>query len=190
MRYILTFLTMFVCTTGWAPAWGSDDLILPTVEFSAIAVHEAGAFKSKDTIHYAAGKLRIDHGNGFSATILDLTTQTQYLLMVNHTYLVLPMDDELFRRYIARTTDMSGAKKIGTARIEGLETVKYAFGDDGALNAAGSYWLTKTGVMVRRDYEDGVFGRNVHHLENLTHIVFEKQPAALFSIPTGYKLAK
>jgi hypothetical protein len=186
MRYFLAFLTLLVC----GPAWGYDDLVLPTVEFSATAVHDAGAAETKETIHYAAGKLRIDRGNGFSSTILDLGTQTQILLMANHTYLVLPMDGELFRRYIARSIEMSEARKVGTQRIEGLETTKYAFGDDGALEAAGSYWLTKTGVMVRRDYEEGVFGQNVHHLEYLTRIAFEKQPPSLFSIPAGYTLAK
>ena len=186
MRYVFAFLSMLICV----PAWGNDDLVLPAVEFSAIAVHEAGAMKTKETIHYAAGRLRIDRGNGFSVTILDFTTQTECLLMVNHTYIVLPMDDELFRRYVVRNTVLSDARKVGTESIEGRETAKYAFGDDGALNAAGAYWLTKTGIMVRREYEDGVFGQNVHHLEYLTHIMFEKQPAALFSIPVGFKPAK
>jgi hypothetical protein len=186
MRFLLVFLAMLIGPY----AWGQGDLLLPTVDFSATSVHETGAVRTTETLHYTPGKLRIDRGEGFSATILDLTTQTQCLLMVNHTYLVMPMDDELFRRYIARTPAMSGARKMGTERIEGLETTKYAFGGDGALDAAGSYWLTKTGVMVRRDYEDGVFGQNVHHREFLTHITFEKQPAALFSIPAGYALAK
>ena len=167
MRYVLVFLTTLVCLCPPLAAWAYDDLVLPSVDFSATAIHQAGAFQSRNTIHYAGGKLRIDHGNGFSSTILDLTTQTQCILMVNHTYLILPMDDELFRRYIARTTDMNGARKLGKERIEGLETTKYAFGGDGALDAAGSYWLTKTGIMVRRQYEDGVFGQNVHHLEVL-----------------------
>lgn len=190
MRYVLVFLTILVGVSLRTPALGYDDLVLPKTDFSATAVHQTGAFESKETIHYAGGKLRIDHGNGFSSTILDLTTQTQCLLMVNHTFLILPMDDELFRRYIARAADTSGARKIGLKRIEGLETTKFAFGDDGALDAAGSYWLTNTGVMIRREYEDGVYGRNVHHLEFLTHITFEKQPAALFSIPAGYTPAK
>ncbi len=186
MRYVLTILALMAA----GPALAYQDLVLPTVEFSATAVHDAGALETRETIHYANGKLRIDRGNGFSSTILDLTTQTQCLLMANHTYLILPMDDELFRRYIARSAAMSDARKVGKQRIEGLETTKYAFGEDGALDAAGSYWLTDTGVMVRREYEDGVFGQNVHHLESLTHITFEKQPAALFSIPPGYRAAK
>ena len=186
MRYVLIFLTMLICP--YARAQG--DLVLPGVEFSATAVHEAGAFQTKETLHYTPGKLRIERGNGFSTTILDLRTRTQCLLMVNHTYLVLPMDDELYRRYIARTSAISGARKIGSERIDGLETTKYAFGDDGALDAAGSYWLTNTGIMVKREYEDGVFGRNVHHLEFLTRISFEKQSSALFSIPAGYTRTK
>jgi hypothetical protein len=191
MRRVFMFLGFLICAPAICDqARANDSLVLPAVDFAATAVHESGAYQSKETIHYAAGRLRIDRGNGFSSTILDLTTQTQCLLMANHTYLVLPMDDELFRRYIARSADMSGARKMGTERIEGLEATKYAFGDDGALDAAGSYWLTKTGVMIRREYEEGVFGRNVHHLEFLTHVAFEKQPAALFSIPPGYSLAK
>jgi hypothetical protein len=190
MRRMFVFLGIYLCAPGFSSAWAYDDLILPRVDFAATAVHDAGAVETKETIHYADGKLRIDRGRGFSSTILDLNTQTQCLLMVNHTYLVMPMDDELFRRYVARTVDMSGSRKVGTERVEGLQTTKYAFGDDGALNAAGSYWLTPTGVMVRREYNDGVFGQDVHHLEFLTHITFEKQPAALFEIPAGYKLAK
>jgi hypothetical protein len=190
MRRLFVFLGIVLCASAGAPAWGYDDLVLPKVEFSATAVHEAGEFETKETIHYANGKLRIDRGNGFSSTILDLATQTECLLMVNHTYLVMPMDNELFRRYIARSVEMSGSRKLGTQKIEGLETTKYAFGDDGALDAAGSYWLTSTGVMVRREYNDGVFGEDVHHLEYLTHISFAKQPASLFEIPAGYRRAK
>jgi len=188
MLRLFLLLGILLCAPLTATAY--DDLVLPKVEFSATAVHEAGAYATKETIHYADGKLRIDRGPGFSATILDLTTQTQCLLMVNHTYLVMPMDDELFRRYIARAVDMSVARKIGKARIEGLETTKYQFGDDGALNAAGTYWLTPTGVMVRHEYNDGVFGHDVHHLEFLTHISFGKQPASLFTIPAGYQPTK
>src|ERR1700753_1909190 len=114
MRYVLAILAMLACR----PAWAYDDLVLPTVAFSAIAVQEAGPLRTRETIHYAAGKLRIERGNGFSTTILDLTTQTQCLLMVNHTYLVTPMDTELFRRYIARSVDATAAKKVGTERIE------------------------------------------------------------------------
>ena len=190
MRRVFVFLGILCSTSVAHPAWSYDDLVLPTVDFSATAVHESGAFKTAETIHYGDGKLRIDRGHGFSSTILDLNTQTQCLLMVNHTYLITPMDDELFRRYIARDVKLSGAKRIGSARIEGLEATKYAFGEDGSLDAAGSYWLTRAGIMIRREYEDGVFGQNRHHLEYLSHIRLEEQPAALFAIPAGYHPAK
>ena len=191
MRYVLLILAVIVGAPVCAHwAWAYDLLVLPSVAFSAVAVQQEGAAETRETIHYADGKLRIDRGNGFSSTILDLTTQTQCLLMVNHTYLITPMDDELYRRYIARSLDATDAKKVGTETIEGQATTKYAFGDDGALAAAGSYWLTRTGVMMRREYDAGVYGRNVHHLEFLTHVVFDAQPRTLFTIPAGYKLAK
>ena len=186
MRIVLVLLTLLFCM----PALAYDDLVLPKVGFSATATHDSGAIQIKETIYYADGKLRIERGKGFSSTILDLTTQTQCLLMVNHTYLVLPMDNELFRRYIARPVEMTGARKIGAQRIEGMDTTKYAFGEDGALEAAGSYWLSTTGIMVRRQYENGVFGHNVHHLDYLTHITVAQQPASLFLIPPGYSVAK
>ena len=189
MRRLLVFLGILLSASGVFPAYAYDDLVLPSVDFTATAVHEAGPIRTSETIYYANGKLRIDRGKGFSSTILDLTTQTECLLMVNHTYLVRPMDDELFRRYIARTVDASGSRKLGTERIEGLKTTKYSFGDDGELDAAGSYWLTSTGVMVRREYHDGVFGQDTHHLEFMTHITFGKQPTELFQIPAGYKPA-
>jgi|tagenome__1003787_1003787.scaffolds.fasta_scaffold20401433_1 hypothetical protein len=186
MWYVLVLLTLFVSGV----ARGESDLVLPQVDFTATAVHESGAYRSTETIHYTPGKLRIDRGNGFSSTIIDLKTGTQCLLMVNHTYLVLPMDDELFRRFIARTPAMSGAVKRGRTHFEGLAVTKYAFGDDGALEAAGSYWLTDTGIMVRREYDDGVYGQNRHHLEYLKDIRIEKQPADLFVVPAGYRKAK
>ena len=191
MRYVLMILAVIVGAPVCAPsAWAYDDLVLPSVAFSAVAVQQEGAAETRETIHYADGKLRIDRANGFSSTILDFTTQTQCLLMVNRTYLITPMDDELFRRYIARSLNATDARKMGTETIDGQATTKYAFGDDGALAAAGSYWLTKTGIMMRREYDAGVYGRNVHHLEFLTHLVFALQPTALFTIPAGYKLAK
>ena len=146
MRYVFVFLSMMICV----PAFAQDDLVLPTVDFAATAVHQSGSVQTKEQIHYAQGKLRIDRAGGFSSTILDLNTQSEFLLMANHTYLVLPMDDELFRRYIVQNPDLSAAHKVGRERVEGLETTKYAFGEDGALDAAGSYWLTNTGVMVKR----------------------------------------
>ncbi len=187
MRYVMGLLIALCCVTR---ALAYDDLVQPRVAFSATAVHEAGAFRETQTIHYAAGKLRIDRANGLSSTILDLTTQTQYVLMANHTYLVLPMDDELFRRFFARTTNMSGAEKVGKERIEGLETTKYEFGEDGALKAAGYYWLTNTGIMMRRVWDDGVLGQNVSHREFLTGVSLEKQPDDLFMIPASYRLTE
>jgi hypothetical protein len=189
MRRLLVYLCILLSAPVFSSAYGYDDLVLPSVDFSATAVHEAGPIKTTETIYYASGKLRIDRGKGFSSTILDLKTQTECLLMVNHTYLVMPMDDELFRRYIARTVDASGSRKLKTERIDGLETTKYAFGDDGELDAAGSYWLTSTGIMVKREYNDGVFGKDTHHLQFMTHVIFGKQPAELFEIPAGYKPA-
>ncbi|HXT82151.1 MAG TPA: hypothetical protein VN702_21495 [Acetobacteraceae bacterium] len=186
MRYVLALLIFLIA----APAWGDNDLVLPTVEFSATAVHQSGAYQTKDTIYYAGGKLRIERGHGFTTTILDLTTRTQCILMVNHTYLILPMDDELFRRFIAQTVDTTGATKVGTAVLDGMQTTKYAFGDAGELKAAGYYWLTKTGIMIRRDYDDGVYGQDVHHKEFLTNIKIGKQPLQLFGIPAGYTKAK
>jgi hypothetical protein len=186
MWYLLVFLMLFTCGTARA----ESDLVLPQVDFSATAVHESGAFRSVETIHYTPGKLRIDRGRGFSSTILDLKTETQCLLMVNHTYLLLPMDDELFRRYFARTTAMSGGVKKGRTHVEGMAVTKYAFGDDGALEAAGTYWLTASGIMVRREYNDGVYGEDRHHLEYLKDIKVEKQPADLFLVPAGYRKVK
>jgi hypothetical protein len=189
MRRLLVYLCILLSVPVFSPAYAYDDLVLPSVDFAATAVHEAGPIKTTEAIYYANGKLRIDRGKGFSSTILDLRTQTECLLMVNHTYLVMPMDDELFRRYIARNVNASGSRKLGTERIEGLKTTKYAFGNDGELAAAGSYWLTSTGIMVRREYNDGVFGKDTHHLQFMTHITLGKQPAELFEIPAGYKPA-
>lgn len=186
MRYVLVLLMFLVCGAARA----ESDLVLPKVDFSATAVHESGAVRIVETIHYAAGKLRIDRGNGFSSTILDLDTGTECLLMVNRTYLVLPLDDELFRHFIARTPAMSGAVKTGRTRFDGFEVTKYAFGDDGELAAAGTYWLTDSGIMVRREYDEGVYGANQHHLEYLNDIRIGKQPANLFVVPAGYRKAK
>jgi hypothetical protein len=191
MRYLLLILSMLAALPAVAAAGrADDDLVLPTVAFSATDVQQSGPLMIRETIHYARGKLRIDRANGFSDTIIDFNTQSQYLLMANHTYLVLPMDDALFRRFIAHNPAWSNETKVGTERLDGLETTKYAFGDDGPLNAAGMFWLTKTGIMVRRVYDDGVFGENVHHVEYLTNISVSPQPASLFSIPPGYTLAK
>jgi hypothetical protein len=173
-----------------APASAFFDLVLPEVEFAAVAVHEAGPIRTEESIYYAKGRLRIDRGKGFASTILDFTTQTQCLLMANHTYLIMPMDSELLRRYIAPAPETSGARKTGKERVLGQETTKYAFGDDGPLRATGFFWLTSTGILLRREYHDGIRGEDVHHLDMLTNIKIEKQPASLFSIPTGYRLAR
>lgn len=186
MRYGLIAAMLMVCAAAPDP----DGLVRPKTDFSAIAVQESGAYRATQTIHYGAGKLRIDGGNGFSTTILDLTTQTQCLLMVNHTYLVLPMDDQLYRRFIARDPDTTGARKVGKDMQQGLQTTKYAFGDDGPLDAAGFYWLTADDIMVRREYDDGVFGRNAHHVDVLTDMKLEPQAPTLFEIPAGYTLAR
>jgi hypothetical protein len=188
MRRFILLLAILLSFPWDAVAY--DDLMVPKVAFSAVAVQEAGASKIKETIHYADGKLRIDRGDGFSTTILDLMTQTQCLLMADHTYLVMPMDDELLRKYIPRTVDMSDSRKLGTARVGGQETRKYEFGNDGALNAAGTYWLTPSGIMVRREYRDGLYGRDVHRVYYLTDISVANQPASFFKIPAGYRLAK
>jgi hypothetical protein len=188
MRYPVIVLALLIGLSVQVSA--QDGLVLPSVDFSATDVQESGALMIRETIHYTPGLLRIDRGAGFSSTILDLTTQTQTLLMANHTYLVLPMDDALFRRFIARPATLTGAVKVGIEQIDSQETTKYAFGDDGALAAAGFYWLTDTGIMMRREYVDGVFGANIHHREYLTDLTFVRQPAELFRVPAGYRLAK
>ena len=172
------------------PAMAFDDLELPTVQFDAIAVQQAGKFQTKDHIYYTPGKLRIERGEGFATIILDLATQTQYALMANHTYLVTPMDDEYFRRFIARSASYRGTRRLGTDRVAGVKATKYAFGDAGALEAAGTYWLSNDGIMVQRDYNAGVFGTDQHHREYLTDLRIEPQPAKLFAIPSDYKRVK
>jgi hypothetical protein len=191
MRYILALLVLLVTAPVVSvPASAYDDLVLPTSDFSAVAVQEADNLRITEKVYYTSGKLRIERAPGLTTTILDLTTQTQYILMANHTFIVAPMDDELFRRFIARTAAMSGARRVGTEQVDGLRTTKYAFGNDGELNAAGDYWLSDSGIMVRRVYEDGVLGHNRHHREYLTNIVLGPQPARLFGIPAGYKRVK
>jgi hypothetical protein len=173
-----------------APALAFDGVLLPSIPFSAVAVHRTGAFETREMIHYAGGRLRIDRGAGFSTTILDMNTGSQCLLMANHTYLVLPMDTALFSRYFPLKPDLSPTRTLGPKRVEGIMTTEYAFGEGGELDAAGRYWLTNSGVMVRRDYEDGVHGTNTHHVEFLTRLVFGQQDEALFEIPSGYRPAR
>jgi hypothetical protein len=186
MRFVLPILALLLA----CPAAASDDLALPKVAYAATAIAEAGRYRHVERIYYADGKMRIERGKGFSTTILDFNTQTQIILMVDHTYIVMPMDDELFRRFVARTPAMSGAQRIGTEQIEGIATTKYAFGDDGASDAAGSYWVTDQGILMKRDYEAGVFGQNVHHTEWLTNLKIAPQPDDLFGVPAGYKRVK
>jgi hypothetical protein len=186
MRHVLALLAMFLA----APAFAYDDLVLPTVDFSATVMDETGGRQTRERIFYKDGKLRIERGQGFSVTILDLTTQTQCILMVNRTYLITPMDDELFRRFIARDLPASGARKQGVEQVAGMQATKYAFPEDGALKAAGFYWLTDTGIMVRRDYEEGVMGRSVRHKQVLTDLDIKPLPVELFGIPKGYRPAR
>jgi len=188
MRFVLAMLGLLI--TSPAAVLAQGDVVLPSVDFAATDVQESGAVLIRQTIHYTPGLLRIDRGAGFSSTILDLTTWTQTLLMVNHSYLVLPMDDGLFRRFFARPSAITGAVKVGTERVGSQQATKYAFGDDGALAAAGFYWLADSGILVRREYDDGVFGANTHHREYLTDLRFTEQPADLFRVPAGYRLAK
>ncbi len=187
MRFVPGFLAVLLLAS---PARAYDGLLLPRVPFSATAVLETGAVRETQTIRYADGKLRIDGPKGFATTILDLTTQTECVLMANRTYLILPMDGELFRRFIARQPDVNGDEKLATQVADDRTTSKYAFGDDGALDAAGYYWVTGNGIMVRREWEDGVLGQSVRHVAYLRNIVIAPQPEALFGIPAGYRRAR
>lgn len=186
MRWLLAVLAMLIGT----PAFGFEGAILPKVGFSAVAVHESGSFESREILHYSDGRLRIDRGNGFATTILDLRTDSQCMLMANHTYLVLPLDDELFRRYFAQDPELTGAWKMGAERVDGIQTTKFAFGGAGALKAAGRYWVTGAGILLRRDYDDGVKGTNIHHVEFLRDLKIGPQPESLFVVPPGYHQAK
>lgn len=183
MRFALAMLCLLIAR----PAFGDDDLVLPRADFAATAIHEAGSFRTRETIHYASGRLRIERGEGFSITIIDLTTRTQCVLMADHTYLILPMDDELFRQFIAASAE---ARQLGIEQIDGQPTTKFEFGNEGELKAAGTYWLSDSGIMVRREYEDGLFGQNTHHRVFLANIAIGAQPSALFEIPPGYTQAK
>ncbi len=186
MRYLIGLLVVLM---GW-PAWADGDVVLPNVAFSATSVQQSDASQLRQTIHYANGRLRIDGANGFSTTILDLQTQTEVFLMANHTYLVLPMDDELFRRFFARSLSENGAVKRAVQPIEGMQTTKYVFDADGAWDAGGYYWLAASGIMVRREYDEGVYGRSVHHVDFLMDISIQQQPESLFVIPAGYRPAR
>ena len=58
MRYVLVFLAILVCGVAHA----QEDLVQPSVDFTATAVHEIGWLRQTETIHYTAGRLRIDSG--------------------------------------------------------------------------------------------------------------------------------
>jgi hypothetical protein len=190
MRLLALFLILFAAA---APAWAQVDAVLPKVSFSATAVEESGAVRVRRTIHYADGRLRIDGPiggtSGFATTILDLNTGTKCVLMANHTFLVLPLDNELFRRFFAPVMAASG-EKLGRQPMSGIDTTKYHFEGDGALDAGGFYWLSDTGIMLRRAYEDGVYGEARQHLEFLTDVKVGAQDEHLFQVPAGYRLAK
>lgn len=189
-RLVLAIAAMVAVPTASVSVRADEDLVLPRVSFSATAIDQSGAFESRAKIYYAGGRLRIEQGHGFSTTILDLNTGTECILMANHTYLVLPMDDELFRRFFPRNPNLTGAHRMGTTRLDGMEATKYAFGDEGGLKAGGYYWLSSTGIMLKRDYEEGLFGVNKHHLDSIQNVSIGPQPASLFQIPAGYRLAK
>jgi hypothetical protein len=185
-RGAIVGLAMLVANSASA----SQDFLFPTVSFQATATQTVGAYQNKETIYYADGKLRIDRGRGFSTTILDMNTQTQCILMANHTYLVLPMDDELFRRFFPMDPKLTGARKLGSERIDDTETTRYSFGGEDELNAAGTFWLDNNNIMLRRDYTDGLFGKDVHHHDVVEKVSIGPQPPSLFQIPAGFRKAK
>ena len=186
MRFVLVILLLMAAGSG-AAAQGA---VLPSVPFSATAVQEQGAVRVVETIHYADGRLRIDGANGFAATILDLNTQTECLLMVNHTYLVLPMDNHRFRTYFAQSVAETDARKLGREQIAGMATTKYGYARDGAVDEGGTYWLTDSGIMVRHAYEDGAFGETRRHLDYLENLKVGPQDESLFRTPAGYRPAR
>jgi hypothetical protein len=173
-----------------SPAIAANDTVLPSVSFKATAIQTAGAYQNKETVYYADGKLRIERGRGFSTTILDMNTETQCILMANQTYLVLPMDDELYRRFFPMDPKFTEDRRLGTEQIEGMQTTHYEFGGEDALKASGTFWLSSSNIMLRRDYADGLFGKQVHHHDVLQDVSVGPQPASLFEIPAGYRKAK
>src|SRR4051794_16100280 len=157
--------------------------VLPTTSFTATSVQQMGAAELRQTISYADGRLRIDGGDGFVTTIMDLQTESEVLLMANHTYLVLPLDDELYRRFFP----FRYARKLKQEQVSGVSATRYVFDQDGGLEAGGYFWLTGNGIMVRCSYEEGVYGANVHHLDFLMELKVGPVPASLFAIPAGYR---
>jgi len=157
--------------------------VLPSVDFTATSVRRMGAAELRQTVHYADGKLRIDGENGFATTILDLQSQSEILLMANQTYLVLPLNDELYRRFFP----FRYATKLRQEPVDGVTATKYVFDQDGRLGAGGYYWLIGGGIMVRCAYEDGMYGVNVRHLHFLEDLKVGPLPPSLFAIPSGYR---
>jgi hypothetical protein len=182
MRWALC-LVILLCGRG---AQAQLERVLPAVPFSATAVHQVGSAELRQKVHYADGKLRIDGAEGFATTIIDLETQTQILLMANHTYLLLPLDDELYRRFFP----FRYATKLKQDQVGGVAATKYVFDQDGGLAAGGYYWLTSSRIMIRSAYDEGVFGANVHHVNFLTDLKPGPVPQSLFSVPAGYRQAR
>jgi hypothetical protein len=182
MRAVLFLAILLIA----APAKAQLERVLPSVPFTATAVQQIGAGQVRQTIHYADGRLRIDGADGFATTILDMETETEILLMANHTYLVRPLDDELYRRFFP----FRYAKKMKPDQVQGVAATKYVFDQDGGLAAGGFYWLTSTGIMVQCAYEDGVYCAAVRHLNFLTDLKVGPVPDELFKVPAGYRLAK
>jgi hypothetical protein len=160
--------------------------VLPSVPFSATAVQQVGAAQIRQKVHYDNGRLRIDGADGFATTILDMRTETKVLLMANHTYLVLPLDDELYRRFFP----FRYARKMKQEQVQGVAATKYVFDQDGGLAAGGFFWLTADRIMVRSAYEDGVYGASVRHLDFLTDLKVGPVRDSLFVVPAGYRLAR
>jgi len=157
--------------------------VLPTTSFTATSVQQMGAAELRQTISYADGRLRIDGGDGFVTTIMDLQTESEVLLMANHTYIVRPLDDELYRRFFP----FRYARKLKQEPINGVMTTKYVFDQDGGLEAGGYYWLDDSAIMVRCAYEDGVHGATVRHLNFLEDLKLGPVAPSLFTVPAGYR---
>lgn len=181
MSMRIAFFLLIVCIS--VPARAQLERVLPTVSFSAVAVRQVGAMEVKQRIHYSDGRLRIDGADGFATTILDLRTESQLLLMANHTYIVLPLDDELYRRFFP----FRYAKRLKPDAVAGRTATKYVFDHDGALDAGGYYWLTPDGIMLRCTYVTGVYGMEHRHSDSLTDVKIGSVPASLFTVPPGYR---
>ena len=189
MRRLFVFLGISLWVSVCSPAFGYDDLVLPSVEFTATAVHEAGVMKAWETLHYANGKLRIDRGSGFSSTILDLKTQTECLLMVNQINLVMPMDDG----YSAAT---SLGLSTSAVREKWGRNASRVWRPRNMPSATMASWMPPD-LLVDANrsngaarYYDGLFGHNQHHLEFMTHITFGKTAGDVVRNSCGIKPVK